>query len=112
MGYANYKDVKTAIASAEPFNHGYSMTGTRFVDEYVVRSYETPILILNLTTGAYWLNEGHYSQVTARQQNITRRAIVANPRRYSLRVERSAIETLREERRAELAALRAEIDIA
>jgi hypothetical protein len=71
--YANYKEIAESIANFWEFK-GNSMSAFRSSDGcYVVKSYDTVILEVNLGSREYWLNEDNYSRTTSHHQGIIRR---------------------------------------
>lgn len=76
MGYANYKDIETAIRNRAPFI-GNSARGELGRDEngyfYAVYSYRTKVAEMR-QNGVVFIDERRYSSTTSRLQNIVRRA--------------------------------------
>lgn len=76
MAKANYKQIAQYLSEDKPFE-GNSMSAkivqTRLSDPiYIVKSYDTTILVKNLFTGNITFDEAYYSHTTRKHQNLVR----------------------------------------
>ena len=66
--YTTYKDMACAIANKQ-FIYGNSVTAFTAVDSYIVKSYNTPMLVID-KNNIVCINVKKYSRTTTKIQNI------------------------------------------
>ena len=97
MPRVNTRESRNLIATCSPFTSNGAITGYQDQAAYVVRSYATPLLVINQDEQTAYFNDTRYSVTTSRHQTECRMALVELERNgYQIEVvdNREEFETL------------------
>lgn len=75
MPRVNTRETRNLIATCSPFTSNGAITGYQDQRNFVVRSYATPILVINQDELIAYFNDTRYSVTTSRHQTECRMAL-------------------------------------
>ena len=75
MPRVNTREASPLIATRTPFTSHGAITGVQDRENYVVRSYHVPILIIDTAARTATINESKYSRTTSTHQTQARLAL-------------------------------------